>query len=93
MLTREKAEEIALFSLGWLAGNDELLPVFLAASGASLEDLKNGATDPAILASVLDFLMMDDRWVIECCTSLNQPFEVLQMARHMLPGGDLPNWT
>lgn len=92
-MTVGRAEEIALLALGWLAGNDELLPVFLGASGATLEDLRAGASEPSFLGSILDFLMMDDAWVIACCDSLQMPYEALQQARQTLPGGTLPNWT
>jgi hypothetical protein len=89
----DRAEEIALLALGWLAGNDDLMPVFLGASGASSEDLRNGANDPAYLGSVLDFILMDDAWVVACCDALSLPYETLMQARQKLPGGELPNWT
>ncbi|WP_370253075.1 DUF3572 domain-containing protein [Nioella sp.] len=89
----DRAEEIALLALGWLAGNDDLMPVFLGASGASAEDLRNGASDPAYLGSVLDFILMDDAWVVACCDALSLPYETLMQARQKLPGGELPNWT
>ncbi|WP_071673588.1 DUF3572 domain-containing protein [Nioella nitratireducens] len=92
-MTESRAEEIALLAMGWLAGNDALLPVFMGASGASLDDLRKGASDPAFLGSVLDFLMMDDAWVIACCDSLSLPYETMLQARQGLPGGNLPSWT
>ena len=88
-----RAEEVALLALGWLVGNDELLPVFQGTSGVSAEDMRMGARDPAFLASVLDFLMMDDAWVIAACAHLGLPNDTLWQTRQLLPGGDLPNWT
>ncbi|WP_420397445.1 DUF3572 domain-containing protein [Nioella sp.] len=88
-----RAEEVALLALGWLVSNDDLLPVFQGASGVSADDLRAGAQDPAFLASVLDFLLMDDAWVIAVCDHLVVPYETLYQVRQMLPGGDLPNWT
>lgn len=88
-----RAEEVALLALGWLVGNDDLLPVFHAASGASADDLRDGARDPAFLASVVDFLMMDDAWVVAVSDHLKVPYETLFQVRQHLPGGDLPNWT
>ena len=66
----EAAETLALKALGWLAGNEELMPVFMGATGASVDDLKERAGDPAFLASVLDFITMDDQWVISFCDTL-----------------------
>ena len=63
-MQRESAETVGVQALGWLAGNDELLPVFLGSTGASLDDLRAGAGDAAFLGSVLDFVMMDDAWVV-----------------------------
>lgn len=92
-VTRESAETLALRCLGWLAGHDELLPVFLGATGASEADLRAGAEDPAFLASVLDFLLMDDAWVMEFCSAMELPNEAPMRARAALPGGAQVNWT
>lgn len=92
-MQQDRAEEIALIALGWLAANEDLLPVFMGASGAGPDDLRNGAGDPAFLASVLDFLLMDDAWVIACCEAAGMAYETLMQARQTLPGGALPNWT
>jgi hypothetical protein len=91
--SRESAETVALQALGWIAGHETLLPVFLGATGASEEDVRTGATDPAFLGALLDFLMMDDAWVIEFCDTVSMPYDRLMSARHMLPGGEQVNWT
>jgi Protein of unknown function (DUF3572) len=92
-MKQESAETVALQALGWLAGNDELLPVFLGASGASEGDLRAGASDPAFLASVLDFLTMDDAWIMAFCDSAGIGYETPLAARQALPGGMQMNWT
>lgn len=92
-MTRDSAETVGLQALGWLAGNEELLPVFLGSSGASEEDVRNGASDPAFLGALLDFLMMDDAWVISFCDSVSMPYDRLMQARQSLPGGEQVNWT
>lgn len=91
--TRESAEALALRALEWLVGNDELLPVFLGSSGAGIEDLKAGAGDPAFLGSVLDFILMDDAWVMAFCDTQSLPYERLMRARASLPGGEAVHWT
>jgi hypothetical protein len=94
MPTREEtAELLALQALGWLAGNDELLPQFLSASGASLSDLSGAAQDPAFLASVLDFLLNDDAWVIGFCDATGHEYTEPMTARAFLPGGQATHWT
>lgn len=92
-MTQETAETLALKALEWLVADDELLPVFLGASGAGIEDLKTGAGDPAFLGSVLDFILMDDRWVMAFCDSANIPYDRLMQARMALPGGASVHWT
>lgn len=92
-LTRNVAETIALQSLAWLVGNEELLPVFLGATGASEADLRSAASDPEFLGSVLDFILMDDAWIIACCDAHALPYERLAEARQALPGGGDVHWT
>tara|TARA_R110002072_G_scaffold9828_1_gene47010 strand:- start:198 stop:482 length:285 start_codon:yes stop_codon:yes gene_type:complete len=91
--TRDSAETLALQALGWLASNDDLLPTFLASTGASEGDLRERAVDPLFLGAVLDFLMMDDAWVIAFCDALSVPYERIMQARAALPGGEQVNWT
>ena len=93
VMKQDLAETRALGILGWLLGQDELLPVFLGASGVTEADLRHGAGDPVFLAAVVDFLMMDDAWVIACADELGWRPEEVPQVRAGLPGGDLPNWT
>jgi hypothetical protein len=92
-MQRKQAEIRALSVLEWLVGNDELLPVFLSATGASEADLRLRAEESEFLGSVLDFLMMDDAWVISYCDSQSLPYEILMQARQALPGGQDVSWT
>lgn len=92
-MQQDSAETIALQALGWLAANEELLPVFLGATGASEADLRARAAEPEFLGSVLDFLMMDDAWVVAFCEGQGLSFDAPMMARAALPGGAQVNWT
>lgn len=92
-LSADAAETFALQALAWLVANEDLLPVFLGATGASESDLRDQAGEPAFLGSVLDFLMMDDAWVIEFCDTVSVPYDRLMQARAVLPGGEQVNWT
>ncbi len=89
----EKAEVIGLTALAWLIGHEDLLPVFMGASGAGVDDLKQGAASPEFLAAVLDFLTMDDAWVMQFCDANDMSFDTPMVARQALPGGGQMNWT
>ncbi len=84
-MQREAAETVGVQA--------ELLPVFLGSTGASLDDLRAGAGDPAFLGSVLDFLMMDDAWVVAFCDAAGIAYTVAMQARAALPGGAVTHWT
>jgi len=92
-MRQEQAEVIAIQALGWLAANDDLMPVFLSATGSSAEDLHAQAGDPAFLISVLDFLAMDDAWIIGFCKAQGLAYEIPMQARQSLPGGAQMHWT
>lgn len=91
--TADAAETLALQALAWLVAQDEMLPVFLGASGASEQDVRARASDPEFLGSVLDFLMMDDAWVVAFCDAKSVPYEHPMLARAALPGGAQVHWT
>ncbi|ARE39618.1 hypothetical protein RGUI_1477 [Rhodovulum sp. P5] len=84
---------MALRALAWLVAHDELRPVFLGSTGLAQEDLLHRADDPEMLAAILDFLLMDDAWVIAFCQAEGLPGEALLQARADLPGGNDPHWT
>ncbi len=92
-MDQKQAEIRALSVLAWLVGNEELLPVFLNATGADETDLRVRAAESEFLGSVLDFLMMDDAWVIEYCDGERLPYETPMRARQSLPGGADVSWT
>jgi len=88
-----EAERIALQALGFLARHEDLLSVFMGATGVGQAELVANAGDPDMLAAVLDFVMMDDAWVLACAREIGVAPEHLASARSGLPGGDVPNWT
>lgn len=65
----------------------------MGSSGVSQDDLRSGAGDPAFLGAVLEFLLMNDEWVIDCCTALGVAGTALAEARAALPGGEQVHWT
>ena len=93
MLSQDGAEQIALKAMVWLAGNEELLPVFMGSTGADEAAFRAGIANAEFQSSVLDFIMMDDAWVIAFCDSEGIPYDRLMQARAALPGGQQVNWT
>ena len=92
-MTGEQAETIALKALAWLAAEDDLLPVFMGLTGVAQSDLAERAAEPEFLVSVLDFLTMDDQWVVAFCDRLELPYETPLQAKMALPGGAQTHWT
>ncbi|MDD9924062.1 MAG: DUF3572 domain-containing protein [Boseongicola sp.] len=92
-LSRDSAEVLAIEALSWLVTNDELLPVFLGSTGTSENDIRERAQDPEFLASVLDFIIMDDAWIQAFCADCKYEPDFPMRARAALPGGAAVNWT
>jgi hypothetical protein len=57
---REAAEMLAIQALGFIAGEPERLDAFLAATGLTLERLRESATEPDFLAGVLEHMLTDE---------------------------------
>lgn len=93
MKRQDSAETLALQALAWLAGNDEIFPVFLGATGASAADISSVAGNPAFLGSVLDFVLTDDAMVTAFCDAVSLAYDAPMLARMALPGGEQINWT
>lgn len=92
-MQRDSAETLALRALTWILASDELLPVFLGATGAGESDLKTRVADPDFLGSILDFLLMDDAWVLAFCDAEGIAYSAPMEARAALPGGAEMHWT
>ena len=92
-MQQDQAERVAINALAWLANTDDLMPVFMGASGLSADDIRTQAGDPAFLISVLDFLCMDDAWVVAFCDTEKLPYDTPMRARQSLPGGEQMHWT
>lgn len=92
-MTPEKAQVLALQALAWIAAEDAVFPLFLAATGTGLADLRARAAEPEFQGAVLDFLLQDDAWVIAFCDGHGHPYSAPQAARLALPGGAEMHWT
>lgn len=92
-LARESAEVLAIEALGWLASDEDLLPVFLGSTGVSVSEIRARAQEPEFLASVLDFLLQDDAWIARFSEATGNAPDLVMRARAALPGGAAVNWT
>lgn len=97
-MTDDQAEAIGISALGWICAEDDLLPVFLAASGASIGDLRDqlGAAqgpDAGLLLAVLEFILMRDETVIACAQASGLPNDHIALAHAVLSGAGRMHWT
>ncbi|WP_344842055.1 DUF3572 domain-containing protein [Celeribacter arenosi] len=92
-MQQDSAETVGLKVLAWLAANEELFPVFLGSSGISGAELMSRAGDTEVLSAVLDFVTMDDAWVMACAQETGLTQDAPMRARAALPGGAQINWT
>ncbi|MBM1221184.1 DUF3572 domain-containing protein [Ponticoccus sp. SC2-23] len=91
-MTPDRAEDIAVQALVWIAGHEDLGAVFLGATGAAPEELRQRASDPVFLLSVLEFLTMDDAWVMGFCDAQTLDYAQPMMARKVLAGPGQDGW-
>ncbi len=92
-MEQARAEQIGAQALAWLAGDPELLEIFLSSGGLGVGDLAEIASNPDFLAAVLDFLLLADSHVTGFCDAQGLAYDMPMRARQALPGGADVNWT
>jgi Protein of unknown function (DUF3572). len=92
-MRQESAEVFAAQVLGWLAGDEARIGGFMAWSGEGPDSLRARIADPALLLAVIEYLMADERLLLDACRALEVPPETPGQARAAMPGGDDPHWT
>ena len=92
-MDKEIAETKALEVLTWVLSEDDLIQVFMGTTGASQNDLRSNTLSHEFLISILDFVLMDDRWVISCSKFLNIDPSQIKLIRMSLDGGQEVTWT
>ena len=93
IMTPQEAEIYALKVTNWLISNQDLLDVFMRSTGVSEATIKSDFHDGVFLAAILDFLLLDDNWVIAACNAMQLEPDTMHTARLLLPGGERVNWT
>ena len=81
------AETIAIQALGFLASDEYKLRSLCAQTGMAEQDLKSNAADPDFLAGVLDFLLLEEAWLLEFAEFVDLDPQYIARARTKLPGG------
>ena len=83
------AEIVAIQALSFIAGDPERLGSFLAETGIGPDTLRKSAADPRFLASVVHFVLRDDRTVTAFAKASELQPTNIAAAREVL--GD-PKW-
>ena len=91
--SRHEAELIALSALAWIVASDEVRDLFLGSTGLSGEDLRARADEEEMLASVLEFLTMNDSWVLDWASQTDRRPEEAMAAHAILAGTARTHWT
>ena len=89
---RESAQELATSALLYLAGQPDLIEGFLGATGLQPQDLRRVATSPEMALHVLDYLLEDDRRVMDAAAELGVAPGDLMQARTALAGPGSYGW-
>ena len=85
-------EAVAIAALGFVAGDPELLPRFLALTGIDAAAVRRAAAEPGFLAGVLDFIAAHEPTLMRFAEATGTPPEAVLAARRALPGGGTADW-
>ena len=87
-MNREEAENLAIRALSFLGSDPTRAERFLRLTGLSPETLRRAGDDPRFFVSVLDYLLSDERLLMEFASELALAPEVVVAARAALGDGD-----
>ena len=90
--TRESAQDLAMTVLLHMAARPDLIAGFLEASGLQPQDLRQAAGNPDIALHILDYLLEDDRRVLDAAAELQVAPGELMQARTALAGPGSYGW-
>jgi hypothetical protein len=83
-MTRVAAETLGLKALTWLAARPDALARFFSVSGLGAIDLRARASEPDLLAAVVDYLLSQEALTIEFCEEEAIASRDLHLAQHVL---------
>lgn len=89
------AESVAIAALGFVAGDPDLLPRFLAITGIEAQSIRQAASEPGFLAGVLNFMLAHEPTLMRFCEETGiEPARVAGAIRHLPHGDDgHQSWT
>lgn len=85
-ISHEEAEILAVRALGILAEHRERVEGFIRMTGVAIDDLKDHMSDPGYLGAVLDYLLADERYLLEFTERVGIAPELPYAARRKLEG-------
>ena len=85
-ISHEEAEILAVRALGFLAQHQERVEGFVRMTGVEVDDLKDHLSDPRYLGAVLDYLLADERYLLEFAERVGIAPELPYAARRKLEG-------
>lgn len=91
-LTQEP-DFIAIDGLQFIAGDDELLPRFLALTGIRADQIREAAKEKGFLVGVLQFLLAHEPSLNRFCEHSGHAPEAVDRAASSMAGDDEQIWT
>ena len=86
----DRAEIIAINSLSFVASDEKILAGYLNLSGTDLSQIKENLANPetmtGILAGVLDYLLQNEKYLIDFSENYQLDPAEISAARHCFPG-------
>lgn len=89
----DQAVVISLQALQWLVADEGRIGAFLSQAGMVPAELAERASDPELLAALVDFILADEDSVLAFAHDAHLKPETLMQVRMALPGGQIPHWT
>jgi hypothetical protein len=90
-ITLDEAQTLAIDALVYLAGDQELMPRFLALTGITADQIRVAAGEPGFLAGVLQFYLAHEPTLVRYCEDTNTDPRHFREALFLLPGGAVPD--
>lgn len=85
-IASEHAEELALRTLSYIAGDEERLTRFMTTTGLTPDTIRSAAASPGFLAAVLDYVASDEPLLIALAQSLEvKPERIMEARRTLSP--------
>ncbi len=89
-MDKEQAATVALQAAAYIFADRKALDGLMAVSGASADQLRDGLTEEAFLAGLLDYLLGDERLLLAFCQAADLAPDQPARAQAALMPGDGP---